>query len=186
VTSEQRLEPSEQLELWVRAAQRGDDEAFFRLISSDKERLYRIAFAYLKNEADSLEALQELACRAYSKLGKLKEPRYFSTWLIRILIHYCIDEQKRRRKQISTAFQEPAFVLDPHASLDDRLGLEYAIEKLEPRFQHVIILKYYQDMTLTEIARLLDKPEGTVKTWLNKALTQLRAQVGHERGGEYA
>jgi RNA polymerase sigma-70 factor (TIGR02954 family) len=168
----------------VLAAQQGDDEAFFQLISAERERLYRIAFAYLKNETESLEALQEMTCRAYGKLRKLKEPRYFHTWIIRILIHYCIDEQKRRRK-VHAFIRAPLPSLDPHAALDDKLELAYAIEKLDPRYQHVIILKYYQDMTLADIARLLEKPEGTVKTWLNKALTQLRAQFGQEGGGEF-
>jgi RNA polymerase sigma-70 factor (TIGR02954 family) len=169
----------------VLAARQGDDEAFFQLISTEKERLYRIAFTYLKNETEALEALQEVICRAYAKLSKLKEPRYFNTWLIRILIHYCIDEQKRKRKMQSITHL-PESIKDPHDSMDERLGLEEAIQKLDPRYQHIIILKYFQDMTLTDIARLLEKPEGTVKTWLNKALMQLRDQIGQERSGEFA
>lgn len=165
----------------VRAAQQGDDEAFFQLLAAEKERLYRIAFAYLRNETEALEAIQEATCRAYGKLKKLKEPRYFHTWFIRILIHYCIDEQKRRRRTVPRAQLPEAAALDP--SSDDKLGLELAIGKLAPKFQDVVILKYYQDMTLTEIARLLRKPEGTVKTWLNKALKELRITIGKE-GGE--
>ncbi|TFE19422.1 sigma-70 family RNA polymerase sigma factor [Cohnella luojiensis] len=168
----------------VRAAQSGDDEAFFLLVSGEKERLYRIAFAYLRSESDALEALQEATCRAYAKLRKLKEPQYFHTWLIRILIHYCIDEQKRMSKASSLPI-EASPNKDPHATLDDRLELEAAIERLNPQQQHIIILKYYHDMTLTEIARLLKKPEGTIKTWLNKALTQLRAHIGREGGGDF-
>lgn len=168
----------------VLAAKQGDDKAFFQLVSAEKERLYRIAFSYLRDETEALEALQEMTCRAYAKLYKLKEPRYFNTWLIRILIHYCIDEQKRKRKVLSiTHLTEP--LKDPHANLDERLGLEEAIEKLDPRYQHIIILKYYQDMTLTDIARLLEKPEGTVKTWLNKALTQLRSQIDPKGGAVF-
>jgi RNA polymerase sigma-70 factor (TIGR02954 family) len=163
----------------VEAAQRGDDEAFYSLISEDKERLYRIAFAYLKNESESLEALQELTCRAYMKLRKLKEPKYFRTWLIRILIHYCIDEQKRKRKLLPMLHTSINSVLET-PFLDEKLRMELAIERLEPKYQHIIILKYYQDMTLTDIALLLERPEGTVKTWLNKALKELRAYFGKE------
>ncbi|KIL36604.1 hypothetical protein SD71_06160 [Cohnella kolymensis] len=172
------------IEQLVLAAQQGDDEAFFQLVSAEKERLYRIAFAYLKNESDALEAIQEITCRAYVKLRKIKEPRYFATWLIRILIHYCIDEQKRKRKVvILTEFPERKADSPPS---DDKLSLEGAIDRLAPHYRHIIILKYYQDMTLTEIARLLEKPEGTVKTWLNKALKQLRTHIGPEGCGEFA
>ncbi|TVX99672.1 sigma-70 family RNA polymerase sigma factor [Cohnella terricola] len=168
----------------ARAASQGDDEAFYLLINAEKERLYRIAYSYLRNEADALEAIQETTCRAYGKLRQLKEPKYFLTWYIRILIHCCIDEQKRRRRAFfpwNLSERAP----EPQGDTDDKLELEEAIGKLEPRYRHVIILKYYQDMTLTEIARLLEKPEGTIKTWLHKALAQLRQQIGREGGNGY-
>ncbi|WP_338134389.1 sigma-70 family RNA polymerase sigma factor [Cohnella candidum] len=130
-------------EEWVRAAQRGDPEAFHQLVSMERTKLYSIAFAYLKNEADALEAIQETTCRAFLKLGKLKEPRYFHTWFIRILIHYCMDEQKRKRKMLPL-FQLPE-TLAADLALDEKLRLQMAIDKLTPRLRHVIILKYYED-----------------------------------------
>jgi len=168
-------------EEWVIAAQRGDHEAFHRLVSAHKFKLYRIAYAYLKNEEDALEAIQEATCRAFVKLGKLKQPHYFHTWLVRILIHYCIDEQKRKRKMLPL-FELPE-TLTADLALDEKLQLGMAIDRLAPKLRHVIILKYYEDMTLTEIAKLLEKPEGTVKTWLHKALNELRRIVIREEGG---
>jgi RNA polymerase sigma-70 factor (TIGR02954 family) len=169
----------------VQAAQGGDDEAFYSLVSETNERLYRIAFAYLKNEAEALEAIQEVTCRAYMKLRKVKEPRFFYTWLIRILIHYCIDEQKRKRK-VLPLLHIPESSMNETLSIDEKILIELAIEKLEPKYQHIIILKYYQDMTLTEIALLLERPEGTIKTWLNKALKELRCYIGKKVGYDYA
>ncbi|CAM3857081.1 sigma-70 family RNA polymerase sigma factor [Cohnella lubricantis] len=168
----------------VAAALNGDDEAFYELVSAERERLYRIAYAYLKNEADALEALQEAACRAYLKLRKLKERRYFQTWLTRILIHYCIDEQKRKRRMLP--LYELPQTLAQDLALDDKLNLALAIDRLQPNYRHIIILKYYEDMTLTDISKLLEKPEGTVKTWLHQALKQLRAAYGQKGGEEYA
>lgn len=164
----------------VQHAQRGDGEALFQLIQADKERLYRIAFAYLKNQADAVEAIQEATCRAFGKLHQLKEPAFFYTWLIRILIRYCIDEQKRKRK--SLPLLQVTEQLAQELDLDARLQLELAVEKLKPKYRHIIILKYYQDMTLTQIASLLEKPEGTVKTWLHKALGILRAELAQGGG----
>lgn len=168
----------------VAAAQNGDDEAFYELVCAEKERLYRIAYAYLKNEADALEALQEATCRAYLKLRKLKEARYFQTWLTRILIHYCIDEQKRKRRVLP--LYELPDTLAHDLALDDKLRLELAIDRLPPNYRHIIILKYYEDMTLTDISKLLEKPEGTVKTWLHKALEELRLAYGRKGGEGYA
>ena len=132
----------------VAAALNGDDDAFYDLVGAEKERLYRIAYAYLKNEADALEALQEATCRAYLKLRKLKEARYFHTWLIRILIHYCIDEQKRKRRMLP--LYELPETLAQDLALDEKLSLELAIDRLQPNYRHIIILKYYEDMTLAD------------------------------------
>jgi RNA polymerase sigma-70 factor (ECF subfamily) len=60
----------------VRVAKQGDDEAFFQLVSCHKEKLYRIALGYLKNEEDALEAVHEATCRAYTKLHKLRKPQF--------------------------------------------------------------------------------------------------------------
>ncbi|CAH0117625.1 RNA polymerase sigma factor SigV [Paenibacillus sp. CECT 9249] len=167
---------------WMRRAQRGDDEAFYELINSDRERLYRIAYRYLRNEDDVLEAIQEMTYRAYKQLRKLKRPEYVSTWLIRILINYCIYEQKRRRRVLPILEPLP----DERASAMDLsgLGIELAVERLELKYRQIILLKYYHDLTIGEIARILERPEGTVKTWLNKALRSLRGTMGTEVDGE--
>jgi RNA polymerase sigma-70 factor (ECF subfamily) len=171
------------IEEQVLAAQSGDEQAFYELIHSERMRLFRIAYSYLKNEEDAVEAVQETTYRAYLKLRKLREPRYFHTWLIRILIHYCLDE--RKHKQRTTVMNEVPEPLSRELDLDDRIHLSMVIDNLKPKHKHVIILKYYEDMTLTEISRLLEKPEGTVKTWLNQALKQLRLVSG-KGGGEHA
>jgi RNA polymerase sigma-70 factor (ECF subfamily) len=164
----------------VTAAKRGDHEAFYQLVSANKQKLYSIAFAYLPDETDALEAIQEATCRAYVHLAKLKEPRYFQTWFTRILIRCCIDEQKRKRKMMPlTHLPEP---LAADLELDNKIRMEMAIGLLPPNLRHIIILKYYEDMTVSEIAHLLERPEGTVKTWLNKALKELRIAIRKEEG----
>lgn len=162
----------------VKLAQKGDDEAFYELISSHKDKLYNIAYCYLKNEQDALEAVQEITCRAYVTLDKLKEPKYFSTWLTRIIINYCTDEQKRKNRVI--LIQEDS-VIHNDDNYEDSLVLQSAIEELEPKYKKVIILKYFQDMTLASIAKVMDYPEGTIKTWNYRALKQLKELLS--RGG---
>lgn len=160
---------------WAANACQGDETAFYHLVSSQKRKLYGIAFSYLRNESDALDAVQETVCKAWLKCRQLKEPNAFMPWLIRILIHVCIDEQKRRKRTLPlTALTQPASgeMVSVH-----KLDLEIALERLKPKYRHVLTLKYYQDMTLTEIARILDRPEGTVKTWLHKGLKQLRGQM---------
>jgi RNA polymerase sigma-70 factor (ECF subfamily) len=164
----------------LRAAKKGDNEAFIQLFKTQKEQLYRIAFAYFKNEQDALEAVQEVTFRAYKNIKRLKEPKYFSTWLTRIMINYCIDELKRKNRfLLSNSKAQTGSVLEEK---DKHIGIETAIQMLEPKFQEIIVLKYFQDMTIEQIADHLSRPSGTIKTWLSKALQELRKHITKEDG----
>lgn len=158
------------------AVHTGEEELFFEQVSRQKRNLYGIAYSYLHSEADALEMLQEATCRAWIKRKSLKDPERFTPWLIRILINCCMDELRRRKRII------PA---EPHRfeggvmemASDNKLDIEQAMEQVKPKYRQVLVLKYYRDMTITEIADVLEKPEGTVKTWLNKGLKQLREKL---------
>ena len=158
----------------VTAAQNGDDDAFFNLISSTKEKMYHTAYCYLKNENDALEAVQETTCRAYVKLKSLKEPKYFNTWITRILINYCIDEIKRKKKLV---YIEDKNISDGKEQNTNYIEILNLLDRMEPRYKKIIILKYIEDYTIHDIAEIMDCPEGTVKTWTFRALEQLRNLV---------
>lgn len=166
--------------LLLNAAKKGDHDAFFQLITEQKQQLYRIAFAYLKNEQDALEAIQEVTFRAFKNIKKVKEPKYFKTWITRIMLNYCIDELKRKKSFMPQMNDVSATSIVEEN--DSRLSIEAAIEKLEPKLQEVIILKYFQDLTIEQMADALGHPSGTIKTWLNKALISLRSQLAKEDG----
>lgn len=161
----------------VIAAQSGDNEAFYSLISLYSDNLYNIAYCYLKDQHEALEAVQETTCRSYLKLKKLKQKQYFKSWLTRILINYCIDEQKRRKKVVPI-FQDKQ--VEEDSSKIETLDIESAINELEPKYKHVIVLRYFQDMTIPDIAKVLDCPEGTVKSWIHRALQQLKNSLNRE------
>ncbi|WNC16943.1 sigma-70 family RNA polymerase sigma factor [Brevibacillus brevis] len=171
------------LEQLVKEAQRGDDEAFYQIMSLHKEKLYKVAYAFLRNETDALEAIQETTCRAYLKLTSLKQPAYITTWLTRIVIHLCTDERKRKNRIVldsshrETLREGEAWEAERAAT---RLHLEEALDRLSPLHRRIIILKYFEDWTIREIASVLGHPEGTVKTWLHKALGALRQDLGKE------
>ncbi|WP_410772651.1 sigma-70 family RNA polymerase sigma factor [Fontibacillus sp. BL9] len=160
---------------WAAAACRGDEQAFYQLIFAHKRKLYSIAYSYLRSESDALDVVQETVCKAWVKCRQLKDPDAFVPWLIRILINLCIDEQKRRKRVLplsSLSSSENGEMISVY-----KLDLEIALERLKPKYRHVLTLKYYQDMTLTEIAKVLDRPEGTIKTWLHQGLKQLRNKM---------
>jgi RNA polymerase sigma-70 factor, ECF subfamily len=169
------------MEEWVREAQKGNDQAFYELISQYRDKLYKTAWYYLRDEQAALEAIQEVTCRAYLKIGKLREPKYFSTWLVRIVVNYCMDELKRSRRNVPLEewdAVEPAGGED----IDTKIELASCVEKLRPHYRDVIVLKYFEDMTVEDIASAMNKPEGTVKTWIARALGQLRKSM---KGSDY-
>ncbi|WP_168118480.1 sigma-70 family RNA polymerase sigma factor [Paenibacillus sp. HB172176] len=171
-------------EEWTRAALKGDDDALLKRIECDKSKMFGIAFSYMRNEEDALEAIQETVSRVWLKRKSLRDARLFTTWMIRILIHICMDERKKRKKELPMA----EVVWNSNTSEPDvvaSLHMKDQVAKLEPKYRMVIVLKYYRDMTITEIAELLEKPNGTIRTWLHQGLKRLRKGLGagEEAGG---
>lgn len=147
-----------------------DEQAFLQLMQLHKDALYRTAFAFLKNEHDAVEAIQEVTFRAYQKIHTVKEPKYMKTWLIRIMMNYCQDQLKKKKRFISN---EVLHEIGVHTN-DSTLEIEEAIASLTSSERQLIFLKYYQDTKIKEIAELEKIPEGTVKSRLHKALKSLR------------
>lgn len=148
----------------------GDDEAFVALLQLHKEDLLRTAYAFLKNEHEALEALQEITYRAYKKIHTLKEPSYAKTWLIRIMINYCQDLLKKNKRLVRDG------QLNDVATSDNLfpLEMEQAMAVLSLKEQRLVYLKYFQDVNIKEIADIEKIPEGTVKSRLHKVLRTLR------------
>ncbi|MEK4041083.1 RNA polymerase sigma factor [Paenibacillus sp. FSL L8-0493] len=151
---------------------RMDEEVFFKRLYVEHRKMYTVAYSYLRTEADALEVVQEASCRAWMKRKKLKDEQSFTPWLIRITINCCMDELRRKKRVIPT--EKLAEVATQEMKSNDRIDLERAMNRLKPKYRHVVLLKYYNDMTTIEIAKVLEKPEGTIKTWLREGLKQLR------------
>ncbi|WP_454191483.1 sigma-70 family RNA polymerase sigma factor [Paenibacillus sp. Marseille-Q7038] len=174
------------VELAVKAKQ-GDEEAFLERMSVDKHKIYGIAYSYMLNQQDALDVVQETVSKVWAKRKSLKQPEYFTTWVIRILIRVCMDEQKKKRREVPTAADHMGYdaVLAPQSvDSDHKLDMEKRIRKLQPKYRMVIVLKYYRDLTIPDIAELMDKPEGTIRTWLHKGLKQMRIEMMEEEDHE--
>lgn len=161
----------------------GEEERFFERIDRQSGKLYSIAYSYLRSEADALEMLQEASYRSWSKRGSLKNEQLFDSWLIRILINCCMDELRRRKRvipveRIGEDRNAPGMA---QMQSSDQLDLEYVLNNLPQKYQHVLILRFYHDMTLAEIAEILGKPESTVKSRLYRALKQMRTKLERHR-----
>lgn len=169
---ENRMDKAQSGQKETNRAASAEEERFFAQIAEQQRKLYAIAFSYMRSETDALEAVQEATCRAWIKRKKLKNPDLFVSWLVRIVINCCMDELRRRKRSFPTS----EFASQPAEEMrsGDRIDLERAFERMKPKYRHTVMLKYYQGMTTAEIAQVLKKPEGTIKTWLREGLKQLR------------
>ena len=160
------------------------EELFIDLIDICKENLYKIAFSYLKNEQNSLDAVSETIYKAYKNIDKLKNREFFNTWIIKILINSCKSVLKNNKviyiDEYDKTKKDNFDILETDFKLSINLDLYNAIDKLNDKFKSIIILKYLEDMTIIQISEVLNLPEGTVKVYLRRALGVLKIELGEE------
>ena len=155
----------------AKRAIRGDQQAILVLLEVYEETLYRTAYAYLRNEHDALDAMQELAYRALKKMHQVKEPAYVGTWLVRVLINICLDMKKKQVHYVSHDVESTY----THETNFEVLDL---ISQLSAQEQQAIYLKYVEQRTNKDIAHVQNIPEGTVKSRVHHALRKLRLLFG--------
>lgn len=152
-----------------------DDEVLQRLIEVDKQRLYRIAYIYVKNEDDALEIVQEAIYKVFLNIKKLKQSEFFNTWITKIIINSSLDYIKKRNRLIYISEEKE---LEKNAIEDmEYIDLYKAVDSLEGLYKTVIILKYFEDLKIKDIAKVLDITESNVKNYIHKALKQLRVDL---------
>ncbi|MCP1356465.1 sigma-70 family RNA polymerase sigma factor [Aneurinibacillus migulanus] len=160
-------------ELLVRVKE-GDGEAFVVLIERHRDMLRRNARYYAANKHDVDEIVQETIFRAYLSVDKLREPERFAAWLRSILFHYALALLKKKKRMIVSEKTVQQHIQGKTTPYDERLYIQEALENLEDKYRRVIVLKYFQDFTLQQIADMLRCPLGTIKTRVHHALRLLQ------------
>ena len=162
----------------IERARSGDDDAFLKLFQKYEQEIYRTAFIYVKNQNDALDAVQETAYRSFKSIKNLKEPKFFKTWLIRIAISCSLDILRKRKKVILLTPEFEEYITDDVEDANDIYILEVTVQDLikclNENEKSVIILRFYQDLTIREVSETMDIPLGTAKTVLYRALKKLR------------
>lgn len=152
---------------------------FCSLIEQKRDSLYRLAFMYVKNQEDALDIVHEAVYKAYISIDKLKDSTYFNTWITRIVINCSLNHIKKNKRTLN--FSEFSFgTVSKEENREEIIDLYEAVDNLKDKYKTVIILKYFEDLTINSIAEIMDCPENTVKTYLHKALKLLRIQLKEE------
>jgi RNA polymerase sigma-70 factor (ECF subfamily) len=162
----------------VVAAIQGDKLALQQLLKQEKDKLYRMAYTYVTNEEDALEVFQQTVLKAIESIHQLREPIYFSTWLTRICINSAITMRKKKKKLVMMdAVVERLVGNELSEDLAQRLDVADALSKLPEKYKTTLLLRFYQDFSVKQIAHILDCPEGTVKSNIHRGLSILKQNL---------
>ena len=169
----------------VEACQRGEREAFDRLVERYQRDVYRLCYRYVNNHEDANDMAQEVFLKAYRAIGRFRGDSSFSTWLYRIAVNTCLNFRAARRAPVQ---ELPEALPDRTIGAAERLEsdevsarVRAAVSRLPEKQRAAVILKIYHELTHEEVAGILGSTVGTVKANLFHALGKLRKLMAEER-----
>ncbi len=166
----------------VLRCQDGEHEAFRHLVEQYKDVLYGTALLMTGNRALAEEQVQEALLSAWRGIKGFRSGRPVKPWLVRILVNAIVSQRRKRAV--------PTVPLEDHNQADDdshpveaveaqfdRQAIRQALAGLNPDHRQVVVLRYFADLTVPQLAEAIGVREGTVKSRLHRALGQLRDQL---------
>lgn len=167
----------------------GDSDAFAELYAATYQRLYQFSYQYLKDEYLAQDALQETYILVLKNISSLKNPDLFVSWLNQICFRICFNMQKKRVQYQQEMSADPDLAEASLSSdenpenqilqIDEQEYIMHQVLNLPFTESQVIFLKYYQNMTLTDIASLLDISRSSVKRYLASGKKRLKQVLQH-------
>ncbi len=173
----------------------GDRRAFERMMRRYNRRLYRLARATLRDEAEAQDALQEAYLQAYRSIGQFRGEAALSTWLSRLVLNECLGRRRRSNRRdgvvrivssdtdsrIDTVADDRADLPDHAAGRAQMLGiLESKLDDLPEEFRTVFVLRSVEELSVEETATCLGIPEATVRSRHFRAKGLLRESLARE------
>ena len=159
-----------------------DKEFFIQKINENRLKMYKTAIAILKDEDDANDAIQEALYSAYKNYYSLREKSYFTTWIIKILINKCCNIINKNKK---IAYIDDTVIQNTASSEDNyeiENSLEWVLNQIDKDLKEIVVLYYYDDFSVADIANILEIPQGTVKSRLSRAREQIKEIINKEEG----
>lgn len=156
-------------------------DALADFIRHEQNRFYLFAYSYVKNRDTALDMVQTAVLKALSSSDSLKNAAYLKTWFYRILINVCLNELRKNKLVTPTDPNElPEGFVPQHTDPAELMDLRRALEQLSPNARNIIMLRYFEDMKISDIAETLGENVSTVKTKLYRTLEKLKLQLEGE------
>lgn len=152
-------------------------ERLIQYILENQDRFYRVAYSYTRHQEDALDVVQSAVCKALGAYENIKNADAIKTWFYRILINECLTVIKKRKRVFLTADdleREEVYYEKGYEQDDD---IEKELDKLELDVQGIIKLRFFEELSLKEIASITGLNLNTVKTKLYRGLKQLKENI---------
>ncbi len=174
---------------WIRQVAQGDEGAFGRLFRCYAPRIFRFALSYLNDRSQAEEVVQETMIAVWKSAKSYKEQSQVSSWILGIARNKALDRARARQREPELLQERLDRRMSMRATPEQIVWRETQVERvraaldqLSPEHREVIMLAFYNDLSYSEIAQILNCPEGTVKSRVYYAKEQLKKILG--AGGE--
>ncbi|MFW6182003.1 MAG: RNA polymerase sigma factor, partial [Spirochaetota bacterium] len=175
---------------------RGNNRAFNGIVERYTPLLYSLAYRMLGSPEEAEEAVQEIFLRVYRSLGRYQLSRRFHPWIYTIALNWIRSYLRKKKRRRNREPALPEFPVeersagqdnDPAQMLEKNEGervAQEAIDALRPAYREVFVLRHIEELSIEEIAGILNKPPGTVKTHLHRARRELAQALLRQGWGE--
>ncbi len=156
-----------------------DPEAFAEIVDRHKSMVYSLAYHFFRNRSVAEDIAQDAYLELFRNLGRIESDLHLSFWLRQAVTRKCIDHARRQKHRRYQPLEEAAEPRAVPLSRDPMLAemLRKKVAALPEKMRMVIILRFHEDLKLSEIGEILEMPINTVKTTLRRALAKLRPKV---------
>lgn len=154
-------------------------EILIEYIKENQNKLYKIAYTYTKNQDLALDIVQEAVTKALENIHKLKQEEFVKTWFYRILINESLKVYKRNKKYIQLELQEDIQTNQVYNEdkIAENIDIYNNIQKLDNKLKTVIILRFFENLKIEEIAVITKTNVNTVKSRLYKGLNEMKKNI---------
>lgn len=152
------------------------EERISEILLNNYQKYYRLAYSYVHSEQDALDIVQEGAYKAISRAHMLRNEEFAATWIYRIMMNEAVNFVRKNKREYAEVREDMVSKEDEYQDID----LRKAIEGLPEEDRAIIVLRFFEDMTIEQTADVLNLNLSTAKSRLYRVLGKLKLTLGEE------